>query len=208
MAAKLKIGVLGSGKGSNFLAIQTAIEQGQLAAEVVAVLSDIENAGILDYARRKGLNAIFVPPGKFRTKFEPAAEQKCVDILRGAGVELVVLAGFMRMLKNTFLNAFEGRVINIHPSLLPSFAGLEAWKQALDYGVRYTGCTVHYVTAEMDAGPIIAQAVVPVEPGDTPEKVHARIQAEEHRLYPRVIQWFAEGKLTTSGRRVLVQGQK
>ena len=205
MAGRLKIGVLGSGKGSNFLAIQTAIEQGKLSAEVRAVLSDVEGAGILDYARRKGLNAVFVPPGKFRTKFEPAAEQKCVDLLREAGVELVVLAGFMRMLKNTFLGAFEGRVINIHPSLLPAFAGLEAWRQALDYGVRHTGCTVHFVTGEMDAGPIIAQAVVPVLPDDTPEKLHARIQAEEHRLYPEVIQWFAEGKLTMSGRRVLVQ---
>src|SRR3989344_3833178 len=199
MPGKLKIGVLGSGKGSNFLAIQDAIEQGKLSAEVRVVLSDVENAGILDYARRKGLNTVFVPPGKFRTKFEPAAEAKCVDVLQKAGVELVVLAGFMRMLKNTFLGAFEGRIINIHPSLLPAFAGLEAWKQALDYGVHYTGCTVHYVTQEMDAGPMIAQAVVPVLPGDTPEKLHARIQAEEHLIYPRAIQWIAEGKLTMSG---------
>ncbi len=201
MSCKLKIGILGSGKGSNFLAIQNAIEQGKLSAEVRVVLSDVENAGILDYARRKGLNAVFVPPGKFRTKLEPAAEQKCVEILREAGVELVVLAGFMRMLKSIFLDAFDGRVVNIHPSLLPAFAGLEAWKQALDYGVHYTGCTVHYVTREMDAGPIIAQAVVPVLPEDTPEKLHARIQAEEHLIYPQAIQWIAEGKLTMSGRR-------
>ena len=201
MSCKLKIGILGSGKGSNFLAIQNAIEQGKLSAEVRVVLSDVENAGILDYARRKGLNAVFVPPGKFRTKLEPAAEQKCVEILREAGVELVVLAGFMRMLKNIFLDAFDGRIVNIHPSLLPAFAGLEAWKQALDYGVHYTGCTVHYVTREMDAGPIIAQAVVPVLPEDTPEKLHARIQAEEHLIYPQAIQWIAEGKLTMSGRR-------
>lgn len=202
---KLKIGVLGSGKGSNFLAIQNAIEQGKLSAEVRIVLSDVEDAGILDFARRKGLNAVFVPPGKFRTKFEPAAEQKCVDLLREADVELVVLAGFMRMLKATFLTPFEGRVINIHPSLLPAFAGLDAWRQALEFGVRYAGCTVHYVTLEMDAGPIIAQAVVPVLPDDTPEKLHARIQVEEHRIYPEAIQSIAEGKLTMSGRRVLVQ---
>ena len=205
MSKVLKIGVLGSGKGSNFLAIQNAIEQGKLSAEVHAILSDVEGAGILDYARRKGLNAVFVPPGKFRTKFEPAAEAGCVELLREAGVELVILAGFMRMLKNTFLTAFEGRIINIHPSLLPAFAGLEAWKQALDCGVRFTGCTVHYVTSDMDAGPIIAQAVVPVMPDDTPEKLHARIQAEEHRIYPQAIQWIAEGKLTMSGRRVLVR---
>jgi phosphoribosylglycinamide formyltransferase 1 len=205
MGGKLKIGVLGSGKGSNFLAIQNAIEQGKLSAEVRVVLSDVESAGILDYARRKGLNAVFVPPGKFRTKFEPAAEQKCVDTLREAGVELVVLAGFMRMLKSTFLGAFEGKIVNIHPSLLPAFAGLDAWRQSLDYGVRFAGCTVHYVTGEMDAGPIIAQAVVPVLPDDTPEKLHARIQAEEHRIYPQAIQAIAEGKLTMSGRRVLVQ---
>ena len=207
MGGKLKIGVLGSGKGSNFLAIQNAIEQGKLSAEVAIVLSDIEDAGILGFARRKGLNAVYLPPGKFRTKFEPAAEQKCVDLLREAGVELVVLAGFMRMLKNIFLTPFEGRVINIHPSLLPAFAGLDAWRQAFESGVRYTGCTVHYVTLEMDAGPIISQAVVPVLPDDTPEKLHARIQEQEHRIYPEAIQWIAEGKLTMSGRRVLVQNR-
>ena len=205
MVQKLKLGILGSGKGSNFVAIQEAIEQGRLPAEVSLVLSDVERAGILEHARKKNLKEVFLDPGKFRTKLEPAAEQRCVDLLNEAGVELVVLAGFMRMLKSTFLKAFEGRIINIHPSLLPAFAGLDAWKQALEYGVRFTGCTVHYVTPEMDAGPIIAQAVVPVLPGDTPESLHARIQVEEHRLYPQVIQWIAGRKLTLSSRRVLVR---
>jgi phosphoribosylglycinamide formyltransferase-1 len=205
MSKPIKLGILGSGKGSNFRAIQEAIEQKKLSAEIAIVLSDMEHAGILDLARQRGLKAVHVNPGKFRTKMEPAAEQKCVDLLREAGVELIVLAGFMRMLKETLLKAFTGRVINIHPSLLPAFAGLEAWRQALEYGVRYTGCTVHYVTGEMDAGPIIGQAIVPVMPDDTPETLHARIQVEEHRLYPQAIQWVAEGKLTLSGRRVLVR---
>ena len=184
---KLKLGVLGSGKGSNFRAIADAIDRGELNAEVRIVLSDIENAGILDLARARGIRAEYVAPGRFRTKLEPEAEQRLADLLKEAGVEFVVLAGYMRMIKAPLLEAFPQRIINIHPSLLPQFPGLEAWAQALTAGVPEAGCTVHWVDAGMDTGPIIAQRSVPVLPGDTAETLHARIQEQEHKLYPEVI---------------------
>lgn len=184
---KLKLGVLGSGKGSNFRAIADAIDRGELNAEVRIVLSDFENAGILDLARARGIRAEYVAPGRFRTKMEPEAEQRLADLLKEAGVELVVLAGYMRMIKAPLLEAFPQRIINIHPSLLPQFPGLAAWEQALTAGVPETGCTVHWVDAGMDTGPIIAQRSVPVLPDDTAETLHARIQEQEHKLYPEVI---------------------
>src|SRR5437763_4983703 len=192
--SKLKLGVLGSGKGSNFRSIADAIEIVSLDAEVRIVISDVEDAGILDLARHRGLRAEFVAPGKFRTKLEPEAEQKIVELLKSENVELVVLAGFMRMLKAPLLEAFPHRIINIHPSLLPQFPGLEAWSQALAAGVPKTGCTVHYVDAGMDTGDIIAQREVPVLPGDTPESLHARIQVAEHELYPEAIRQFCRAR--------------
>lgn len=186
----LRLGVLGSGKGSNFRAIADAIDRGELAAEVRIVIADVEDAGILALARERGIRAEFVPPGRFRTKLEPDAEERVVELLRSEGVELVVLAGYMRMVKAPLLDAFPRRIINIHPSLLPQFPGLEAWKQALAAGVAETGCTVHYVDAGMDSGEIIGQRRVPVLPGDTPESLHARIQVQEHELYPEVIARF------------------
>jgi len=185
--APLKLGILGSGKGSNFKAIAEAIDAGRLAAEVRLVVSDVEDAGILDYARARGLRAEFLAPGRFRTKLEPEAEARLVALLREAGVELVVLAGYMRMIKAPMLEAFPRRIVNIHPSLLPQFPGLAAWKQALEAGVASTGCTVHYVDGGMDTGPILAQSEVPVLPGDTAESLHARIQMAEHALYPAVL---------------------
>lgn len=184
---KLKLGVLGSGKGSNFRAIADAIARGELAAEVRVVLSDFEDAGILKLARERGLRAEYVAPGRFKTKLEPQAEERVVALLREAGAEWVVLAGYMRMIKPPLLDAFPRRIINIHPSLLPAFPGLEAWKQALSAGAAKTGCTVHYVDAGMDTGEIIAQREVPVLPGDTAETLHARIQVAEHSLYPAVL---------------------
>lgn len=191
---KLKLGVLGSGKGSNFRAICEAIESGRLEAETAIVISDVENAGILEFARSRGIEAIHVPPGRFRTKMEPEAEAEVIRHLQDAGTELVVLAGFMRMIKGPFLDAFPRRIINIHPSLLPQFRGLEAWKQALAAGATKTGCTVHYVDAGMDTGEILGQREVPVLAGDTPETLHARIQVAEHELYPEVIARFAAQK--------------
>ena len=186
-APKLKIGVLGSGKGSNFAAIARAIDAGELDAEVRIVISDIETAGILDLARSRGIRAEFLEPGRFKTKLEPEAEARLVALLQEAGVELVVLAGYMRMIKAPLLEAFPKRIINIHPSLLPQFPGLAAWKQALEAGAERTGCTVHFVDSGMDTGPIIAQREVPVLPGDTAETLHARIQTAEHTLYPEVL---------------------
>ncbi len=189
----LKLGVLGSGKGSNFRAIAEAIAHRELAAEVRVVISDVASAGILELARARGLRAEFVEPGRFKTKLEPEAELRVVELLQSAGVEWVVLAGYMRMIKPPLLAAFPRRIINIHPSLLPAFPGLESWRQALAAGVRETGCTVHYVDAGMDSGEVIAQRAVPVLDGDTPETLHARIQVAEHALYPEVLRELAAG---------------
>jgi phosphoribosylglycinamide formyltransferase-1 len=189
---KLALGILGSGKGSNCRAILEQISAGKLAAEARLVLSDIFDAGILDIAREFGVPNAYLPPGKFRTRLEPAVEMELVKLLRDAGVDLVVLAGFMRVLKEPMLTAFHRRIINLHPSLLPKFPGVEAWKQALDAGEKITGCTVHYVDAGIDSGEIIAQRKVPVLPGDTAESLHARIQIAERALYPEVIAQFAE----------------
>jgi phosphoribosylglycinamide formyltransferase 1 len=182
-----RVGVLGSGKGSNFVAIAQASAAGQIAAQVALVLSDVPDAGILVHARALGVPARFLPPGKFRTKLEDDTEQAYVAALREEGVDLVVLAGFMRIIKGRFLEAFPRRIINIHPSLLPAFPGLEAWKQALNYQVKFTGCTVHYVDAGVDTGSIIAQAVVPVLSDDSPASLHERIQVAERVLYPAVV---------------------
>jgi phosphoribosylglycinamide formyltransferase 1 len=186
-AKEFRLGILGSGKGSNCAAIADACAAGQIPARVVIVISDVANAGILDRARERSLPALFIAPGKFRAKLDDDAEAAYIKALENAAVDLVVLAGFMRILKGQFLRAFEDRVINIHPALLPSFPGLEAWKQALSHGVKYTGVTVHYVDQGIDSGPIIAQETVPVLPGDTPETLHARIQETERKIYPAVI---------------------
>ncbi len=191
MSTPLRLGILGSGKGSNFRAIADAIAAGTLAADVRIVVSDIENAGILSLARGRGYRAEYLAPGKFRTKLEPEAEQRLVALLQEAGVEWVILAGWMRMIKAPLLEAFPRRIINIHPSLLPAFPGLESWAQAVAAGATKSGCTVHYVDAGMDTGEIIAQAEVPVLAGDTPASLHARIQVEEHRLYPEVLRKLA-----------------
>ena len=187
MSAPLRLGILGSGKGSNFHAIADAIAAGKLDAEVRIVISDVERAGILALARERGCRAEFLPPGKFKTKLDPEAEQRLVALLREAHVEWVILAGYMRMIKAPLLDAFPRRIINIHPSLLPMFPGLEAWKQALAAGAIETGCTVHFVDAGMDTGEVIAQRAVPVLPNDTAETLHARTQVAEHTLYPEVL---------------------
>ena len=189
----LALGILGSGKGSNCRAILEQIRAGQLAAEARLIVSDVFDAGILDIAREFGVPNAYLPPGKFRTRLEPAVEAELVKMLQDAGVELVVLAGFMRVLKEPMLNAFPRRIINLHPSLLPKFPGMEAWRQALAAGEKLTGCTVHYVDAGIDSGEIIAQRKVPVLPNDTPESLHARIQIAERKLYPEVIARFCRG---------------
>jgi phosphoribosylglycinamide formyltransferase-1 len=189
---KLALGILGSGKGSNCRAILEQIRHGQLEAEARLAVSDVFDAGILDIAREFGVPNLYLPPGNFRTRLEPAVEVELVRLLRQAGVELVVLAGFMRVLKEPMLAAFPRRIINIHPSLLPKFPGIEAWKQALVAGEKVTGCSVHYVDAGIDSGEIIGQRKVPVLADDTPESLHARIQLAERELYPEVIQEFCQ----------------
>ena len=188
---QISIGILGSGKGSNCRAILEQIRKKQLNAEARLIISDVFDAPILEIAHEFGIPNAYLPPGRFRTRLEPAVETELVRMLKSAGVELVVLAGFMRVLKEPMLNAFPDRIINIHPSLLPKFPGLEAWKQAIASGEKLTGCTVHYVDADIDGGKIIAQREVPIVPGDTPESLHARIQIAERELYPDVIRSFA-----------------
>jgi phosphoribosylglycinamide formyltransferase-1 len=200
---KFRLGVLGSGKGSNFVAIVDAIAAGKIPAEVALVVSDVENAGILEHARQRKIPSQFIAPGKFRTKLDEDAERAYIAAMQNARVDLIVLAGFMRILKGDFLRAFADRVINIHPSLLPAFPGLEAWKQALDYGVKVAGCTVHFVEQGIDTGPIIAQQTVPVLPGDTAATLHARIQAAEHELYPKCVAAFASGGIEVRGRQII-----
>lgn len=185
--SRLALGILGSGKGSNCRAILEKIRLGELAADCRIVVSDVADAGILEVAREFGVRDVFLPPGKFRTKVEPEVEQQLVRLLRGAGVELVVLAGFMRVLKSTMLEAFPRRIINLHPSLLPKFPGREGWAQALAAGEKVTGCSVHFVDAAVDSGEIIAQREVPILPNDTPATLHERIQFAERELFPAVI---------------------
>ena len=189
----LRLGVLGSGKGSNFLAVAEAIRQQGIPAEIVLVASDRVDAPILDLARERKLSVFVCRQGAFRTKLEPEIEAELAGRLEAAGVELVVLAGYLRVLKEPLLKKFHGRIINVHPSLLPSFPGLR--EQALKARVEQTGCTVHWVNEQVDGGAVIRQAKVPVRAGDTPDSLHARIQEAEHRLLPEVIWDLALGKI-------------
>jgi phosphoribosylglycinamide formyltransferase-1 len=189
---QLKIAVLGSGKGSNFRAILSAIMEGHLRVTPVLAASDVADAGILTLADNLGIPTTVIHEPKFRTRLSEDVESRLVEELQASGAELIVLAGYMRLVKAPLLEAFPRRIINIHPSLLPSFPGLEAWRQALTAGVKITGCTVHFVDSGMDTGEIIAQSEVSILPGDTPETLHARIQEAEHELYPEVLVRFAK----------------
>jgi phosphoribosylglycinamide formyltransferase-1 len=188
---KLRLGVLGSGRGSNLDAIFRAIHERHLPAEVKVVASDVRDAGILAIGRAHRAHSKYVYPGESRAKLDPDSERNIVNLLQQEHVELVVLAGFMRIVGPQLLAAFPRRIVNIHPSLLPKHRGLRAWDQALVAGDRVAGCTVHYVDEGVDTGEIIAQAEVDVLHGDTPDSLHARIQEAEHALYPEVIEFFA-----------------
>jgi phosphoribosylglycinamide formyltransferase-1 len=185
------IGILGSGSGSNMQAILDAIDAGTLDARIALVLSDNPQAFILERARTRNIPTAHIDCRGFRTRFPEEAQQETAARLKDAGVELVCLAGFLRLVRAPLLDAFPMRILNIHPALLPAFPGLDAWKQALDAGVPETGCTVHFVDAGMDTGPVILQQRVPVQPDDTPESLHARIQTAEHELYPAAIRKIA-----------------
>jgi phosphoribosylglycinamide formyltransferase-1 len=181
-----------------------AIRDGALNAELALVLSDVPDAKILERARRHLVPCAWLDCAPFKTKLDGEAEQRCIALLNERGVDTVVLAGFMRIVKPGLLKAFPLRVINIHPALLPAFPGLHAWKQALDYGAKVAGCTVHFVDEGTDTGPIIVQRSVPVLDGDTPETLHARIQVQEHLAYPEALRLLSEGRLRVEGRRVTV----
>jgi len=199
MTSPLPIAVLGSGRGSNFLALADAINRHEVDAQVVLVASDLASAPILSHAQTRNLPTYLCPPSRFKTKLEPEIESALAEAIQKSGAELVVLAGYMRVLKSPLLHPFAGRILNIHPSLLPAFKGLEAWKQALDAGVNETGCTVHWVDDSLDGGPIIRQEKVPILPGDSAFSLHARIQEAEHRLLPAVVADLAKGVIPWTG---------
>ena len=206
--AKLNLGVLGSGAGSNMQSIVDAIAAGTLDAEVRLVLADVADAKILDRARRHSIPCRYLDCAPWRTKLEGAAEDECIRLLREAGVDTVVLAGFMRIVKPGLLAAFPNRVVNIHPALLPAFPGVHSWAQALDYGCKVAGVTVHFVDAGTDTGPILVQRAVPVMEDDTPETLHARIQEQEHIAYPEALRIIASGEYRLEGRRVRITASK
>lgn len=199
---KLKIGVLASGRGSNLQAIIDAAEKEQINAKVAVVISDRLDAYALVRAQKHGIPNFHIEPKNFKDK--EAYELAVVEKLKGHGVRLVALAGYMRVVTKVLINAFDGNIMNIHPALLPSFRGLHAQRQAVEYGVRFSGCTVHFVTEEVDGGPIITQAVVPVHDNDTEETLSARILEQEHIIYPEAVRLFAEGRLKKVGRRVFI----
>jgi phosphoribosylglycinamide formyltransferase-1 len=203
VTSKLRIGALASGGGTNLQAIIDRSQDGSLAAELAVVISNNPDAGALERARRAGIAALCIDHRAYPSR--EAFDQAVVAALREAGVELVVLAGFMRLISGVFLEAFPGRIMNIHPALLPAFPGLHVQRQALEYGARFSGCTVHFVDGGVDTGPIIIQAAVPVLDGDTEATLAARILEQEHRIYPRAIQLFAEGRLRIEGRRVRIE---
>ena len=198
----LRLGVLASGRGSNLQAIIDAIDAGQLTAVVACVISDRQSAEALERARRRGIPAYHVPPRAYPDR--PAHEAEVRRILDEQGVDLVVLAGYMRLFTPSFIEAYRGRMMNIHPALLPNFPGMDAQRQAWEYGVKVSGCTVHFVEEGTDAGPIILQRTVPVLEQDTPETLAERILVEEHLAFPEAVRLFAEGRLVIEGRRVKV----
>ena len=206
MARQVPLGVLISGSGTNLQAIIDAIEEKRLEAAIRVVISDRQDAFGLVRARNHNIPTEVLEHKKFPTR--EAYDQALIDILRARGVELVILAGFMRLLSPLFVKSFSNRTMNIHPSLLPAFPGLSGQKQAADHGVRFAGCTVHFVNEECDQGPIIIQAVVPAFPDDTEESLSARILKQEHRIYPRAIQLYSEGRLRVAGRKVFVERLK
>jgi len=201
LPANRRLGILLSGRGSNFEAIANHIVSGKLQAEVAVVISNVETAPGLDRARSRGLNAVYIPS---RRKAREDFDREAVEVLKKHDVSLVVLAGFMRILSRVFLEAFPYGILNIHPALLPAFPGTDAQQKALDSGVKFSGCTVHFVDDTLDGGPIILQAVVPVLDDDTVDTLSARILKEEHRIYSEAIDMVLSGRCEIEGRRVTV----
>jgi phosphoribosylglycinamide formyltransferase-1 len=209
-ADALRVAVLASGRGSNLQAVIDAIEAGTVQAKIVAVISNMKEAPALERARRHGLSGLFVDPKPYagRPDSREAYDRELLDVLRRHDVELVLLAGYMKIVTTVLVEAFANRMMNIHPSLLPSFPGLDVQKKAIEWGCKLAGCTVHFVTEGVDEGPIILQAAVPILDEDRPETLAARILQQEHKIYPRAVQLFAEGRLQIEGRRVFIEAGK
>ncbi|MEO5863576.1 MAG: phosphoribosylglycinamide formyltransferase [Nitrospiraceae bacterium] len=203
----LRVAVLASGRGSNLQAVIDAIEAGTVQAKIVAVISNKKDAQALERARRHGLSSLFVDPKPYagRPDSREAYDRELLDVLRQHDVELVLLAGYMKIITKVLVEAFANRMMNIHPSLLPSFPGLDVQKKAIEWGCKLAGCTVHFVTEGVDDGPIILQAAVPILDEDTPDTLAARILEQEHKIYPRAVQLVAEGRLQVEGRRVCIE---
>lgn len=208
--APLRLAVLASGRGSNLQAIIDAIERGQVQAQIVCVISNKRDAVALERARNHGLKDLFVDPKPFagQPDSREAYDRELLKILQQHEGELVLLAGYMKIVTSVLVNAYANRMMNIHPSLLPSFPGLDVQRKAIEWGCKLAGCTVHFVTEGVDEGPIIIQAAVPILDDDTPETLTARILVQEHKIYPRAVQLFAEGRLRVDGRRVLIDAAK
>mgnify|MGYP001458649863 FL=1 len=206
----LRVAVLASGRGSNLQSVIDAIEAGQVQAQIVAVISNKKDAVALERARKHGIKDLFVDPKPFagRPDSREAYDRSLLEVLQQHNVELVLLAGYMKIVTAVLVNAYANRMMNIHPSLLPSFPGLDVQKKAVDWGCKLAGCTVHFVTEGVDEGPIIIQAAVPILDGDTPDTLAARILVQEHQIYPRAVQLFAEGRLRVEGRRVFIDDAK
>lgn len=202
----VRLGLLLSGRGSNLQAIMDAIEGGTLSAEIAVVVSNKQDAGGLERAQKHGVPHVWLDAKPFagRPDSREAYDRAVLDVLRKYEVDLVLLAGYMKIVTAVLVTAYENRMMNIHPSLLPSFPGLDVQKKAIEHGCKIAGCTVHFVTEGVDEGPIIVQAAVPIVEGDSPDALAARILEQEHRIYPRAIQLYAEGRLRVEGRRVLV----
>ncbi|MFA7078764.1 MAG: phosphoribosylglycinamide formyltransferase [Syntrophomonas sp.] len=197
---RLKLAVLASGRGSNFMAINEAIQKGDLQADIGLLISDQAGAGALQRARNAGVSTLFITPRDYSSRNE--YEMEIVKNLRAMGIDIVVLAGYMRLVGKVLLDAYKMRIINIHPALLPSFPGLHAQRQAVDYGAKLSGCTVHFVDEGMDTGPIIMQAAVPVLADDSEDSLADRILIQEHRIYSQALQLLAEGRVYIDGRKV------
>lgn len=202
----VRLGVLLSGRGSNLQALIDAAEAGTLSATIAVVISNKREAAGLERARTHGVPEVFLDPKPFAGEphSREAYDRALLDLLRKHEVDLVLLAGYMKIVTPVLVKAYEHRMMNIHPSLLPSFPGLDVQKKAIDHGCKFSGCTVHFVTEGVDEGPIIIQATVPIHEADTPETLAARILVQEHRIYPRAVQLYAEGRLRVDGRRVIV----
>ncbi len=206
----LRVAVLASGRGSNLQAVIDAIEAGTVQAKIVAVISNKKEAPALERAHRQGLSDLFVDPKPYagRPDGREAYDRELLDVLRRHDVELVLLAGYMKIVTRVLVETFTNRMMNIHPSLLPSFPGLDVQKKAIEWGCKLAGCTVHFVTEGVDEGPIILQAAVPILDDDTSDTLAARILKQEHKIYPRAVQLFAEGRLRVEGRRVFIEDGK